>query len=160
MLNADRLTIKAGEALQAASQMASRAGNPSLEDLHLLRALLDQDETVVVPVLQKVGVSVARLRDRLDEALARLPSQTGDVRPTVSRELNRILDHAEEEARELGDEYVSTEHLLLGLSWKKGSWTRELLAGEGADPDTLREALESVRGPHRVTDQEPEQKYR
>ncbi|MDX1674425.1 MAG: Clp protease N-terminal domain-containing protein, partial [Longimicrobiales bacterium] len=160
MLNADRLTIKAGEALQAASQLAARAGNPSLEDVHLLRALLDQDDTVVVPVLQKVGVNVTRVKERLDGALEKLPSQSGDVRPTVSRELNQILDRAEEEARELGDEYVSTEHLLLGLSWKKGSTTRELLAGEGADPVAIRDALASVRGPHRVTDQEPEQKYR
>ncbi|MFO7892994.1 MAG: ATP-dependent chaperone ClpB [Longimicrobiales bacterium] len=160
MLNADRLTIKAGEALQAASNAAARAGNPSLEDLHLLRALLDQEETVVVPVLQKVGVNIARVKDRLDAALEKLPSQSGDVRPTVSRELNAVLDHAEEEARELGDEYVSTEHLLLGLAWKKGSSTRELLAGEGAEPAAIREALEAVRGPHTVTDQDPEQKYR
>ncbi len=160
MLNADRLTIKAGEALQAASNLASRGGNPSLEDLHLLRALLDQTETVVVPVLQKVGANVARVRERLDAALERLPKQSGGVRPTVSRELNQILGHAEEEARSLGDEYVSTEHLLLGLSWQKGSSTRELLTGEGADPESIREALESVRGPHRVADQDPEQKYR
>jgi ATP-dependent Clp protease ATP-binding subunit ClpB len=160
MLNADRLTIKAGEALQAASTEAARRGNPSLEDLHVLRALLDQEDTVVVPVLGKVGVSVARVRERLEAALGRLPKQSGGARPTVSRELNQILDRAEEEARTLGDEYVSTEHLLLALSWKKGSGTRELLAGEGADPESLRGALAAVRGPHRVTDQDPEQRYR
>ncbi len=128
--------------------------------MHLLAALLEQEDTVVVPILQKVGVSVARVRERLDGALERLPKQSGGVRPTVSRELNQILDRAEEEARELGDEYVSTEHLLLALAWQKGSTTRELLEGEGASPDAVRQALEAVRGPHRVTDQDPEQKYR
>ncbi len=160
MLNSERLTIKAGEALQAALADAERRGNPSLEDVHLLAALLDQQESVVVPVLHKVGVNVARVKDRVKVAVERLPKQTGGVRPAVSRELNGILDRAEEEARELSDEYVSTEHLLLALAWKKGSSARELLSGEGADRAALLEAVEAVRGPHRVTDQSPEQKYR
>ena len=160
MLNSDRLTIKAGEAIQAASSDAQRRGNPSLEDLHLLSALLEQEETVVVPILQKVGVNVTRVRERLRGALERLPKQSGGVRPTLSRELNQILDRAEQEARSLKDEYVSTEHLLLGLAWQKGSTTKELLEGEGATHEALLKALEAVRGAHRVTDQDPEQKYR
>ena len=160
MLNSDRLTIKAGEAIQAASSEAQRRGNPSLEDLHLLDALLDQEETVVVPILQKVGLNVARVRERLRAALDRLPKQSGGVRPTLSRELNQVFDTADSAARELGDEYVSTEHLLLGLASQKGSTTRELLEGEGASEAALKQALEAVRGPHRVTDQDPEQKYR
>ena len=160
MLNADRLTIKASEAIQAASAEAQRRGNPSLEDLHLLHALLEQEETVVVPILHKVGLNATRVRERVRDALDRLPKQTGGVRPTLSRELNQILDQAEQEARDLKDEYVSTEHLLLALSWQKGSSTRELLQGEGANHDALQQALEAVRGPHRVTDQDPEGKYR
>jgi ATP-dependent Clp protease ATP-binding subunit ClpB len=160
MLNSDRLTIKAGEAIQAASADAQRRGNPSLEDVHLLAALLDQDDTVVGPILQKVGASVPRVRERLAGALDRLPRQSGGVRPTLSRELNQILDRAEEEARSLSDEYVSTEHLLLALAWQKGSTTKELLQGEGATHEEVGKALEAVRGPHRVTDQDPEQKYR
>jgi ATP-dependent Clp protease ATP-binding subunit ClpB len=160
MINAERLTIKAAEALQAAAQDAQRRGNPALEDLHLLDALLGQDETVVVPVLQKVGVNVARVKELLGEALARLPKQSGGSSPTLSRELNRILDQAEEEARRLNDEYVSTEHLLLALAMHKGSTTRDLLSLQGVTPDGLRTALEAVRGPHRVTDQSPEEKYR
>ena len=160
MLNSDRLTIKAGEAIQAAAADAQRRGNPSLEDVHLLAALLEQEESVVVPVLHKVGVSVARVKERLEAAVDRLPKQTGGGRPTLSRELNQILDRAEEEARTLSDEYVSTEHLLLGLAWMKGSTTRELLTGEGASHEDLSEAVETVRGPHRVTDQDPETKYR
>jgi ATP-dependent Clp protease ATP-binding subunit ClpB len=160
MLNSDRLTIKAAEALQAAAADAQRRGNPSLEDLHLLWALLEQEESVVVPVLQKVGVNVPRVRERLQAAVDRLPRQTGEVRPTLSRELNRVLDRAEEEAKGLSDEYVSTEHLLLALSAEKGSTARELLAGEGAAHEELERAVEAVRGPHRVMSQEPEQQYR
>jgi len=159
VLNFERLTIRAGEAIQSAAGEARRRGNPSVEDLHLLHALLGQEETVVVPVLQKVGVNVSRLRDELRSALDRLPKQSGGT-AAPSRELNRILDRAEEEAGALGDEYVSTEHLLLGIAGQKGSTARELIARQGAGHEALVEALEAVRGPHRVTDQEPEVKYR
>ncbi len=160
MLNSERLTIKAAEAIQAAATDAQRRGNPTLEDVHVLSALLAQEETVVVPILQKVGVNLTRLREELGRALDRLPKQTGGSAPTVSRELNQIFDLAEREARVLEDEYTSTEHLLLGLATQKGSTTRELLSAHGVTPPALKEALEVVRGPHRVVDQEPEQKYR
>ena len=160
MLNQERLTIKAAEAIQAAAAEAQRRGNPSLEDLHLLHALLDQDETVVVPILQKVGVNIARMKEGLGKALDRLPKQTGGSSPTISRELNQIFDLAAASAAKLKDEYVSTEHLLLGLATQKGSTTRDLLSEQGATRETLEEALELVRGSHRVTDQQPEQKYR
>jgi ATP-dependent Clp protease ATP-binding subunit ClpB len=160
LLSGDRLTIKAAEAIQAASSEAQRRGNPAIEDLHLLAGLLSQDETVVIPVLQKVGVNVTRLREQLQGALDRLPRQSGGSAPTLSRELNKILDVADKEARTLKDEYVSTEHLLIALAAQKGSSTRELLSAQGVTADTLREAIEAVRGPHRVTDQDPEQKYR
>ena len=160
MLNHDRLTIKAAEAIQAAAQEAQRRGNPSVEDLHLLHALLSQQETVVVPVLHKVGVNVTRLRELLNEALNRLPKQSGGSSASLSRELNRVFDRAESEARALEDEYVSTEHLLLALAAEKGTTTKDLLALQGATLETLRNALEAVRGPHKVTDQSPEDKYR
>ena len=160
MLSGDRLTIKAAEAIQAAASEAQRRGNPSIEDLHLMTALLSQDETVVVPVLQKVGVNVTRLREQLGAALDRLPKQSGGSTASLSREANKILDTADKEARSLKDEYVSTEHLLIALAAQKGSTTRDLLSAQGADADGLREAIETVRGPHRVTDQDPETKYR
>jgi ATP-dependent Clp protease ATP-binding subunit ClpB len=160
VLSYDRLTIKAGEAIQGAVGEAQRRGNPSLEDVHLLYGLLGQDETVVVPVLQKVGVNLARLREGLTRALDRLPRQSGGAMPSPSRELNQILAAAEAEARGLKDEYISTEHLLLALAAQKGSTTRELLTEQGASREAILEALEAVRGPHRVTDQAPEQKYR
>jgi ATP-dependent Clp protease ATP-binding subunit ClpB len=160
LLNAERLTIKAAEAIQAAAAEAQRRGNPTLEDLHLLDALLAQEESVVVPVLQKVGVILARLEESLDRAIDRLPKQSGGSQPTTSRELNRILDLAEAEAHVLEDEYVSTEHLLLGLATQRGSTTQELLNAQGATREAIKGALQAVRGSHRVVDQEPEQKYR
>jgi ATP-dependent Clp protease ATP-binding subunit ClpB len=160
VLNHERLTIKAAESIQAAAQEATRRGNPALEDVHLLNALVGQEETVVVPVLQKVGVNVTRLREALGAVLDRLPKQSGGSAPAISRELNQIFDHAERIARELKDEYTSTEHLLLGIAAQKGSTAKELLQHQGATEEKLRDALESVRGSHRVTDQSPEQKYR
>jgi ATP-dependent Clp protease ATP-binding subunit ClpB len=157
MANFERLTVKAGEALQAASTAARQAGNPQIEDSHLLAALLEQEEGIVVPILQKVGVNVARLRSENDAAAARLPKQSG-AQPHLSRELNEVLDRAEEEARSLKDEYVSTEHLLLGLA-EKGFTARDLLRAQGARRETLADALQQVRGSHRVTDQNPEDKY-
>jgi ATP-dependent Clp protease ATP-binding subunit ClpB len=160
MPNHERLTIKAAEAIQKAAQDARRRGNPALEDVHLLQALLDQEETVVVPVLQKVGANLGRLGEALTAVLDRLPKQSGVAHATISRELNQIFDAAEQIARELKDEYTSTEHLLLALASQKGSTARDLLQHQGATEAALREALESVRGSHRVTDQSPEQKYR
>jgi ATP-dependent Clp protease ATP-binding subunit ClpB len=158
MLNPDRLTVKSAEALNDAVAVARRSGNPLVHDLHLLQALLAQEEGIVVPVLQKLGVSVAALRESLGREVARYPKQS-DAQPTVARELNQVLDRADDEARQLGDDYVSTEHLLIALADVKGTESRALLATAGASVEALREALKAVRGTHRVTDQNPEEKY-
>src|SRR5881394_4022051 len=157
MINAERLTVKAGEALNECVNLARRNGNPIIYDIHLLSALLDQQESIVVPILQKLGASVAALRDRTQREIARFPKQS-DAQPTLSRELNQIFDHAEDEAKKLGDEYVSTEHLLLALAEVKGE-SRTLLNEVGVTRNNLLEALEAVRGAHRVTDQNPENRY-
>jgi ATP-dependent Clp protease ATP-binding subunit ClpB len=158
MINFDRLTVKSAEAIQNAANEARRAGNPTVEDLHLTSALLEQEEGIVVPILQKVGVNVTRLRAEVDAARGRLPKQSGGAQPHISRELNEVLDRAEKEARDLKDEYISTEHLLLGLA-EKGFAVRDLLRAQGASREALVQALEQVRGSHRVTDQNPEEKY-
>src|ERR1700712_5225239 len=145
MINSDKLTVKAGEALNDAVSAARRNGNPVLYDLHLLGALLEQDESIVVPVLQKLGASVAAIREQVAHEVDRYPKQT-DAQPTMSRELNQVFDKAEDEAKRLGDEYVSTEHLLLALSDTKGTETRTLLRGVGAGHEALVSALEAVRG--------------
>ena len=159
MPNFDRFTVKSAEAVQQAASVARQSGNPAIEDLHLLDALLSQEEGIIVPMLQKVGVNVTRLREELAGALTRLPRQSGGTQPTMSRELTNILDAAEKEAAELKDEYLSTEHILLALAGKRGSTARDLLAAQGASRETLIQALQQVRGPHRVTDQTPEDKY-
>src|SRR5687768_10128243 len=158
MINFDRLTVKSAEAIQSAANEARKAGNPTVEDLHLTAALLDQEEGIIVPILQKVGVNVTRLRSEVDAARGRLPKQSGGAQATISRELNEVLDRAEKEARDLKDEYISTEHLLLGLA-EKGFAVRDLLRAQGASRETLIQSLEQVRGSHRVTDQNPEEKY-
>ena len=159
MIPIDRLTVKAAEALRDATLAATREGNPAVEDLHLLRALLDQEGGVVVPVLQKVGVDLVDLEGRIDDALARLPRQSGGS-PQASRELQKVLERADEAARDMTDAYVSTEHMLLGLVSKAASSTRPMLSDLGADKASVQQAVEEVRGPHRVTDQDPEGKYR
>ena len=159
MIPADRLTVRAGQALQAAAEMARRAGNPAVEDLHLLAALLEQDEGIVGPVLRKAGADPGAVAAATRSGLERLPRQS-EAAPAASRELSRILDDADAEARGLGDLYVSTEHLLVALAGGSASSTREILASAGASQATLREALAEVRGPHQVTDPEAEGKYR
>jgi ATP-dependent Clp protease ATP-binding subunit ClpB len=158
MINPDRLTVKSGEALNEAVSLARRAGNPVIYDLHLLLALLAQDEGLVVPVLQKLGVSVASLREKAEQEAARYPKQS-DAQPNLSRELNQIFDRAEKEAKDLGDDFVSTEHLLLALAEVKSTDSKRLLTESGATHDDLLEALQQVRGTHRVTDQNPENQY-
>ncbi|MGZ3467060.1 MAG: AAA family ATPase, partial [Gemmatimonadaceae bacterium] len=158
MINPDRLTVKATEALNEAVDLARRAGNPLVYDLHLLLALLAQDEGIVVPILQKLGVGVTQLREAVGREMARYPKQS-NAQPTLSRELNQVFDKAEADAQKLGDEFVSTEHFLLALSDVKGAESRNLLNGVGATHDALLEALQTVRGSHRVTDQTPENQY-
>ena len=159
MISFDRLTVRAREALQEAGELARHRENPAVEDVHLLAALLAQKEGVVGPILERVGVRLAALRQSVEEALARLPVQSGSS-PQISRELSRVLDEADEAARGMEDAYVSTEHLLLALAGRKASTTSDLLESAGADPDALGKAVADVRGPHRVTDQDPEGKYR
>jgi ATP-dependent Clp protease ATP-binding subunit ClpB len=159
MIRPERLTIKAQEALREAGEEARRRGNPVINDAHLFAALLAQDEGVVQPLLQKAGLNVTALRQAVEREIARFPSQTGGAEPTFSREINRVFDRAEQEAKKLGDAYVSTEHLLLALADEKGTTARALLSAEGVSVEDLRKALEAVRGSHRVTDQTPEEKY-
>ena len=159
MIPADRLTVRAAKALQDAADRARVRGNPAVEDLHLMAALLDEDEGIIGPVLLKVGADPAAIQASVNAGLDRLPRQTGAA-PSASRELSGVLDAADAEARRMDDLYVSTEHLLIALAGKKASSTRSVFSDAGVSQEALRDALESVRGPHRVTDQEAEGKYR
>jgi len=160
MIRPERLTVKAAEALQQASQLARAHGNPVINDAHLFLALLSQDDGIVVPLLQKAGLNVTQLSSETEREIDRFPRQSGTTaEPTLSREVSRVLDRADEEAKALSDAYVSTEHLLLALLEEKGTTAKQLLSAAGVDRNDLMAALQGVRGTHRVTDQEPEQKY-
>ncbi|MDQ6749657.1 MAG: ATP-dependent chaperone ClpB [Actinomycetota bacterium] len=156
----DRLTIKAQQALQAAQRLAEQRRNPQVTPEHLFAMLLEQEGGVVVPVLQKLGAAPDALRAPINDALDGLPTLSGepDAQATPSNELGRALRAAEKEAGGLKDEYISTEHVLLALS-KAKSPAGDALRRAGADHDALLQAVAEVRGPHRVTDANPEDKY-
>ncbi len=155
----DRFTIKSQEALQAAQQLADERRNPQTTPEHVLAVLLEQEAGVVVPVLRKLGVEPAAVRQSVGAGLDKLPKLSTSGEPAGgSGELTQILRTAETEMRELGDEYVSTEHLLLALAAHPGA-AGDALRSNGAGHDELLKALKQVRGSHRVTDQNPEDKF-
>ena len=159
MIRPDRLTLKAQEAFRDAAAEASRRGNPVANDTHLFFALLAQDEGVVRPLLQKAGLNVTAMQEEVVRELDRLPRQDGGGEPTLSRELHKVFDRAEADAKGLGDAYVSTEHLVVALAEEKGTTARELLGAKGVVAQNLKDALAEVRGSHRVGDQSPEGQY-
>jgi ATP-dependent Clp protease ATP-binding subunit ClpB len=159
-MQADRFTIKAQEAIAAAGQLAERRRNPQVTPEHLLSVLLEQEGGVVAPVLAKLGADSAALRRDVNAALDGLPTMTaGGEAAGPSSELVRVLREGEEEMRSLKDEYVSTEHLLLALS-AHPSRAGDALRAAGATKEALVKAVGEIRGPHRVTDQSAEDKYR
>src|ERR1700733_6583803 len=158
----DRFTIKSQEALQAAQRLADDRHNPQTMPEHVLAVLLEQDEGIVVPVLRKLGVDPAAVRQTNNEALDALPKLQGAASPEPaggSTELVQILGDAEKEMRELKDEYVSTEHLMLAIADHPGQAGR-VMRSVGATREQLLKALADVRGSHKVTDQNPEEKIR
>ncbi|MGO9497318.1 MAG: ATP-dependent chaperone ClpB [Solirubrobacteraceae bacterium] len=158
----DRFTIKSQEALQAAQRLADERRNPQTVPEHVLAVLLEQDGGIVVPVLRKLGVDPTAVRQSNSQALDALPKIQGAASPEPaggSSELVQILRDAETEMRELSDEYVSTEHLLLAIAQHPGK-AGDALRGSGATHEQLLKALSEVRGSHRVTDENPEEKYR
>ena len=152
-------TTKTQAALTAALQAASAAGNPEIRPAHLLMALLSQTDGIAGPLLEAVGVSPAAIRADTQRLLDRLPSSSGATsQPQLSRESLGAINAAQRLAGEMGDEYVSTEHLMVGLA-EGDSDTAKLLTGAGASPHALREAFVKVRGNARVTSADPESSY-
>jgi ATP-dependent Clp protease ATP-binding subunit ClpB len=157
----DRFTVKSQEAIEVAQRSAESRRNPQVTPAHLLLAVLDQDGGIVAPVLHKLGTDMAAVRERTLRAVDDLPTLEGGTgaQPTPANELVAVLRKAEDEARDLADEYISVEHLLLALSSVPGQAGGEALKGFGADHASILKALKEVRGSHRVTDQNPEEKY-
>ena len=158
MLTADRLTVKAAEVLQAAAVEARRREHPEVRGVHLLKALLEQEGGVVAPVLRKMEAAPEEIAASVEAELARGPRVSGGSEPGASRDLRGALEKAEEASRKLGDAYVSTEHLLLGLTAQKGS-ARDVLERHGVAEKGTADALEAVRGSHKVVDRNPEEKF-
>ena len=156
----DKLTVKSQEALSAAGSMAAEFGNPEVMPLHLLAALLEDREGIVLPVLGKMDVPAQQLLSSVNAAIGKLPRIQGQQQqPTGGAALNRVVEQAFKEADNFKDEYVSTEHLLLALAQSKNDPTQTALAALGATHDAILRALTQVRGSQRVTDQNPEGKF-
>jgi ATP-dependent Clp protease ATP-binding subunit ClpB len=158
-LNADRFTIKSQEAIQAAIALAAQRKHAQATPEHLLAILLGQDDSVVPGVLRKLGVPGPGLRVEVDALIDALPTLATPEEPATSPELLGVVRAAEVEMRELGDEYISTEHLLLSLAGFGGP-AGETLRAAGATKEQLRKAVDEVRGAHKVTSQSPEETLR
>jgi ATP-dependent Clp protease ATP-binding subunit ClpB len=154
----DKFTVKAQEAIQEGQSLARRANHPNYEPEHLLRALLDQQDGVVVPMLQKIGADLKLVGGRVDDALSRMPTIKGG-QTSISNRLMSLFDKAEDEAKAMKDEFTSSEHLLLALAQDKGA-AGEVLASSGVKKDRVTAVLKDLRGTGRVTSQDPEGTYR
>lgn len=157
-MNLQRFTIKAQEMLQTAQQLAIDNGHQEIGELHLLKAMLIQEDSLVKPVLQKLEVSLSLLDDKLEQALAKLPRVQGGNQQYLSQAALNIMNQAEKEAEKLQDEYISLEHILLALV-HKGKETAQVLAVVGVTQDKILKALKELRGSQRITDQNPEAKF-
>jgi ATP-dependent Clp protease ATP-binding subunit ClpB len=154
-------TTKTQQAISAAAQAATVAGNPDVKPVHLLGALLAQGDGITAPLLSAVGADPNVVRKELDQLANTLPSATGSTvsAPQLDGEALRSVTHAQKLATEMGDEFVSTEHLLVGLA-AQGGQVAALLNRHGATPEALREAFAKVRGSARVTTPDPESTYK
>jgi ATP-dependent Clp protease ATP-binding subunit ClpB len=157
----EKLTVKAQEAVQRGNDLASEHGNPELLPLHLLAALLEDKEGIILPVLEKIGIGPQAVLHETYREIESLPKVSGGgaAQVTLSKAANELLERAFKEAANFKDEYVSTEHLLLAITHLKHDPAQEILARQGATYDAILKALTSVRGSQKVTDQNPEAKY-
>ena len=156
----EKLTVKSQQAVEQAQRRAGELGNPEMLPVHLLLALVEDREGVIPSVLGKIGVPIERLESELHAIEEKLPRVSGAAaQPNLSQALNRVFDQAFKEAANFKDEYVSTEHLLLGVAHQKGDAAAQALLALGATHDAILKALTAVRGSQRVTDQNPEGKF-
>ena len=155
----DKLTIKAQDAVQDAQHIAEENRQQQVEPEHLLLALLGQEGGVVSPILRKLGANPAALAGQVQGAIDNMPKVTGGATGThIGPRLTRVFESAAREAERLKDEYISTEHLLIGIAAEGGA-AGKTLASVGATRDAIYAAMADVRGTARVTDQNPEDKY-
>ena len=155
----DKLTVKAQEAIQRAVELASQNGNPEVLPSHIVAALLEDREGIVVPVLEKVGAGPQKVLAEINRIIESLPKVSGSAaQPQLSNSAQQLLDQAFKEADNFKDEYVSTEHLLLADAKRRATCNRYWRA-RAQRYDAILKALTTVRGNQRVTDQNPEGKF-
>jgi len=156
----DKLTRKSQEALSAAVRRAAADGSPQVESVHLLLSLLDQADGTPGPLLRAVGADPALVAKQAEDRMARMPRARGATlsAPEMSRPLLKVISTAAARAKQLGDEYISTEHLLVGLAADGGD-AKAVLAANGVTPEALLEAFSQIRGSARVTSEDPENTY-
>ncbi|MBK1882449.1 ATP-dependent chaperone ClpB [Luteolibacter pohnpeiensis] len=155
----DKITQKLQEALQAAQRLASKSAHPELKSAHVLLSLLQQEGGITTPILQKAGVDVSQLKAATAVALSKEPTVQGaSNQPQISSGLRAALDAADQEREKLGDDFLSVEHFLLG-ALKGDSPAGKLLKDAGLTEKSAEEAIQSVRGSQKVTDENPEGKY-
>jgi ATP-dependent Clp protease ATP-binding subunit ClpB len=152
----ENLTIKGQEAVRRAQDVAREHENRRVEPMHLLVALLDEDQQVVRALLRQLGVDPAQVRRAAEQGIAALPKSSGEM--ALSSDLGQVFEASQAEADKLKDQYVSVEHLLLALARSK-TRAAEILGALGITADDLLKAMQRVRGSHRVTDQNAEAKY-
>jgi ATP-dependent Clp protease ATP-binding subunit ClpB len=159
-MDLNRYTEKAQQSVLAAQALAQESNHSQVEPLHLLAALLEQRDGVVPQLVSRAGVPASQLAAGVRQALSKKPRVHGAAaRVTLSSSLARVLRAAEDEAAQMRDEYVSTEHLLLALTGSEGGEAAHILAGQGIDRDAIYQALTAIRGAQRVTSQNPETTY-
>ena len=158
-MNFNKFTIKSQEAVQNAQEIASSYGNQSIEPEHLLAALVQDQQGIVTPILQKLGANLDYVKIKINELVEKLPKIQGSAQQFISPVTQKMLEKAQEEAGTLKDEFVSTEHLLLALLEQKQNNGTKLLLDQGVTREGVLKALKDVRGSQRVTDQNPEDKF-
>ena len=160
-MDIEKFTLKAQEALQQAKSIAERKHHQQIDVEHLMLALLEQKEGIVIPILQKLGANPDSIISQLEDELNRVPQVTGRGAGQVylSSRVNEIFNSAWKEAERLADEYLSTEHLLIAIADEKQGAAFRILQRTGVTKDAIFRVLQEIRGPHRVTDQNPEEKY-
>jgi ATP-dependent Clp protease ATP-binding subunit ClpB len=159
MASLDKLTIRMQEALAGAQGEASERGNPQIESEHVVLALLGQEGGILPTLLARLGVDADALRAELEREIGRFPRATGGAQPGLGREARDLLERAAKEADTLGDEYVSTEHVLLAAAAGAPGTLGGILKREGATREQVLQALRDVRGAQTVTDASAEERY-
>ncbi len=159
MINIEKLTIKAQEVLKNAQSIASEYGNQQIMPEHLLKAIIDDEDGVVISILKKIGINIEMLKQSIIDEIQKFPKVGGVSEVYLSKDLEKILNDSFKKAQGLNDEYINTEHFILSMVDDDRLSAYKILHKYGINKDKLLSAMREIRGGHRITDQNPEDKY-